>query len=474
MLQNWFILLPEICMLSFFLVAWCVNSFRQEKTSKTFFSLAQVFLLASMACSVLFYNKSAFPLIWQNTSFNTLFKSFAGLLAWAWFYLSSKWFLNKNRPSFKFYTICFALLFCFDILASSSSFLTLCVVFPLISLFYYLLVLQHWDTSRVEKTARLYLLCAVIFTLLLWGGTAILYHFSGAFDYASVKAFFSRPEFRRPEILAAVLMVIASFMFMMALVPFHNWFIGFVSSAVLPVCGFITLVPPLIYICAFMNLMSLGLQPFVTFAAPVLGIFAFLSVIVGALSANGEKNIRRLFAFLSVYCFGTALIGLFAFSDKAQIASFAYIVIALLSFAGIYTVFLGMKSKGEYLSDVADIGGLYHNRPYMSAALLVFMFSLIGLAPTLGFFGYLSIVNNLVSGGEWGAAVLLFISLLFVAGACLQIVRTVYFEPPANKFDRTDKAIYICLFINMLLILISLLNPAWLIHDALVILGGIA
>lgn len=466
--------MPEICILSFFLVAWGVNSFRQENTSKTFFSLARVFLLAYMACSVLFYNKSAFPLIWQNTSFNTLFKSFSGLLAWAWFYLSSKWFLNKNRPSFKFYAICFALLLCFDILASSSSFLTLCVVFPLISFFYYRLVLQHWDTSKVEKIARLYLLCAVIFAFLLWGGTAILYWFVGAFDYASVKASLGDSELRRPEILAAVLMIIASFMFMMALVPFHNWFIGCVSSAVLPVCGFMTLVPPLIYVCAFINLMSLGLQPFVNFAAPVLGAFAFSSVIVGALSANGEKNIRRLFAFLSVYCTGTALIGLFSFSDKAQIASFAYMVIVMLSFAGIYTVFLGMKSKGEYLSDVSAIGGLYHNRPYMSAALLVFMFSLIGLAPTLGFFGYLSIVNNLVTGSEWGAAFLLFVSLLFVAGACLQIVRTVYFEPQAAKFDRTDKAIYICLFINMLLILISLLNPAWLIHDALVILGGMA
>ena len=226
MLQNWFILLPEICMLSFFLVAWCVNSFRQEKTSKTFFSLAQVFLLASMACSVLFYNKSAFPLIWQNTSFNTLFKSFAGLLAWAWFYLSSKWFLNKNRPSFKFYTICFALLFCFDILASSSSFLTLCVVFPLISLFYYLLVLQHWDTSRVEKTARLYLLCAVIFTLLLWGGTAILYHFSGAFDYASVKAFYKIIHGN----LTVVLVVEYSALFYCRTCQVPKWFAGKILS----------------------------------------------------------------------------------------------------------------------------------------------------------------------------------------------------------------------------------------------------
>ena len=102
------------------------------------------------------------------------------------------------------------------------------------------------------------------------------------------------------------------------------------------------------------------------------------------------------------------------------------------------------------------------------------MFSLIGLAPTLGFFGYLSVINNLVSSNEWFRVTLLLGSLLFVAGACLQIVRIIYFESPTTKFDRSDKSIYICLFINVLFILISLINPAWLLHDALVILGGIS
>lgn len=474
MLQNWFILLPELCMLSFFLAAWLVDSFRQEKTAKTFFSLAQLFLLAVLVLSVVFYNKSAFPQVWQNTSLTTLFKSFAYLLAWAWFYLSSKWFLNKNRPSFKFYAICFALLLCFDILASAVSLLAVSVVFPIISLFYYKLILHHWDSSKVEKAAGLYALTAVLFTLMLWGGTAVLYFYAGTVDYQMLKVFLGSNAHLPPTVLAAVLLVVAAFLFLLASVPFQNWFIAFISTGILPVCGFMTLVPPLIYLCALINLMTDCLQPLASFIAPVIGGFACLSVIVGALSANGEQNIRRLFAYLSVYCMGFALIGLVGFSNKNLIASFAYMVIAILSFAGVYTVFLGIKSRGEYLSDVRDIKGLYHNRPYMSAALLVFMFSLVGLAPTLGFFGYLSIINNLVDKANWGLIAFVFLSLLFVAGACLQVVRTVYFEPQEKKFDRTDKAIYICLFINMVLILISLLNPAWLIHDAFVILGGIS
>ena len=168
------------------------------------------------------------------------------------------------------------------------------------------------------------------------------------------------------------------------------------------------------------------------------------------------------------------LIGLMNFSNSSIVASFAYIAICILSFGGIYTIFLGMKSKGDYLSETDSISGFYTMRPFMSAALLIFMFSLIGLAPTLGFFGYLSVINNLVENGSWLNLAIILFALLFVAGACLQIVRVMYFETPINKFDRSDKAIYICLFFNTLLVFISLINPTWLLYDALLILGSIS
>lgn len=474
MLQNWFILMPEICLLSFFIIALPVELYRAEKTSKTFYSIAQLCLLASLSTSVILYNKSAFPLFWQNTPFTTLFKTFAYLLSWAWFYLSSKWFLTKNRPSFKFYSICFSLLFCFNILASSSSLLTLGIIVPVISFFLYLLILRHWDIERVQSVASIYGKCAVFFVLLLWGGILILYHYSGSFEYSAIKQFLSIPKSSSVWVLIGAIGILSCFMFMMSLVPFHNWFISFISNGVLPVCGFITLVPPLIYLCTLIRLITECFSPIIEFIVPILGIFACLSLIIGALSANCENNIRRMFGYLSIYCNGFTLICMLSFSDDAIIASFAYTVISILSFAGAYTIFLGLKSRGDYLSDISALSGFYNMRPYMSAALLVFMFSLIGLAPTLGFFGYLSVFNNLISNGDWWWIAVLMLGLLFVTGSCLQIVRIIYFEASSTKFDRTDKAIYICLFINMIFILLSLINPGWLLSDALIILGGIS
>ncbi|MBR1948397.1 MAG: hypothetical protein IKA30_01230 [Alphaproteobacteria bacterium] len=474
MLQNWFILLPEICMLSFFALITPKAFMHKEITAKSFFSYVQLFLLATLASTIIFYNKSAFPSFWQNSSFTTLFKFFVYLLAWAWFYLSSIWFLNKNRPSGYFYSICFALLLGFDILASSTSLITLAVVVPYICFFYYKLVLRHWDINQVADIAKKYAVCAVLFSCLLIGGIAIIYTQTKSFSYFAVKEFFSQASDISNISYLGVLLIVSSLLFLMAVAPFHHWFIGFIGSGVLPVCGFITIIPPLIYLCTLINLIDKCFTPFTGYIETILAIYGGISLIIGALSANREVNIRRLFAYLNIYCSGIMLIGLMNFSNNSVVASFAYTAISVLSFSGIYTIFLGVKSRGDYLSDTNSISGFYTMRPFMSAALLIFMFSLIGLAPTLGFFGYLSVINNLVEGGYWLKMSVILFGLLFVSSACLQIVRIIYFETPNTKFDRSDKAIYICLFVNTLLIFISLINPAWLLYDALVIFGSIS
>ena len=103
MLQNWFILLPELTFATFLPVAWLINHYRETKTAKTFYTLSKFFLLFALLFTIIFYNKSVWPTIWENSRYTTLFKVSVYLVAFVWFYLSSKWFLNKNRSSYVFY-----------------------------------------------------------------------------------------------------------------------------------------------------------------------------------------------------------------------------------------------------------------------------------------------------------------------------------------------------------------------------------
>lgn len=473
MLSNLLMLLPEILLGLFIIVAVLTNYCREDKTPKTFFVLAQFFMVAVLIVTVIFYNKSLFPQYWSNTPFSTLFKVCAYILTWGWLYMSSKWFLNKNRPSCTFCIIVFALLLCLDILASATSLGTLSLVVPFVCLLYELLILRHWDVERVKPAAWHFAFCSLFFILLLWGGSFYIYQKTGSLFFADIKQYLNEYQAMRQQFLPAVLAIIVVFMFLLGLVPFHIWFTEFMAKGVLPVCGFIILVPSLFYLCCLVNILHECFMPVIKYLDVVISGFAVSSMIIGAASANGEKNLRKMFAFFNIYCLGFCLIGLVDFVSFDIRVFFTFIIVYVLSLFGVYTVFLGFKSHSEYLSSIDDIKGLSVTRPFMSAGMLIFVFSIAGLAPSLGFIGYMSIISRIIALKIWWLVAVMMIGMLLTARACLNLVRAVYFESSFAKYDRVDKSIYICLFFNIFIIVVSLLNPDWIMHDAALFLGGV-
>lgn len=473
MLQNWFIMSPELSLLAYLPAAFLINRFRAEKTAKTFFTLSKIFLLFTLVTTVVFYNQSPLGPWLKNTSYSTLFKTLVYIVSLAWFYLSSKWFLNKNRSSYRFYSLGMWTLFLFSLLISARHLLVLAAVLPLLGLSARGFILMHWDEEKVAAAGRLYGVFAALFSLLLWSGVALLHWRLGSLDYAALQVAFSAGEPRDFYALLGVCLILSAVLFMLAAAPFHSWFVGVISCATLPVCGIFTLIAPIAWLFCLVALVAkafLGLAPLLH---GILLAFAVVSLFIGAFSANGQTNIRRLFAFVGVYNTGFLLFGLINFNSDSIMSAFSYELIYVLAMIGVYTVFLGLKSKSEYLSDVAEISGLSHVKPYISAAFLVFMFSLVGMPPMLGFLGRLAVVNTLVTSAQWFDVGILLVSVLFMANAFLNIIRTVYFEPLKNAFDRTDKSIYISLFVNLVLVIISILNPAYVLLGAETVLKGV-
>lgn len=473
MLQDWLILFPELALLGFLLAAWLINRYRTVNTPKTFFTLSKYFLLAAILGTVVFYNKSAFPGLWINTPYSTLFKIVIYLLALAWYYLSSKWFLAKNKSSYQFYNLVMLALLALELLISAASLLLPLVLVPLLCWINWRLLRLYTDPDEIRVMSRLYAFLSWLFILLLAGGIVLIGSRTGTFDCAGVFAYFQNRGALALADYAAVGMILASLLFMLAIAPFHSWYLGMLTYAILPVCGFLTLIPPFAHLSCLINLITNVFGEAGGFMRLVLIIFAAFSLFVGALSANGAANIRRLFGFSSVYHLGFMLFSIVSFNHGGMLSAFAYMMIYLLAMAGVYTVFLGLKSRGDFLANLEDIDGLSNAKPYLAAAFLIFMISLTGTPPLLGFLGRLSVINNLVVDERWVSVGVLLLSILFMANAYLQVIRTIYFEPVKHNFDRTDKAIYICLFINLILVMISIINPTYLLQDAEKILSGV-
>ncbi|MBE6452853.1 MAG: hypothetical protein E7012_05135 [Alphaproteobacteria bacterium] len=472
-MQNLLMLLPEISLISYFPVAFIVNRYRDNKTAKTFFTLSRFFLLISILFTVIFYNKSVIPNFMLNSQYSSMFKFLTYISAFVWFYLSSKWFLNKNRTSYLFYMVGMGMVLFLGVMISAQNLVVLMSCIPLICILTYTLIKQHWDEDKIKYIARNYLFLSLIFITLLYSGCFIIKYYIGSFNYHLIKEYINSTTSVPVLFYTSLLMILSCILFMMSVAPFHIWFVDVVSVSILPVCGFLTLILPLAYLSCFISLIINVFGNLQNQITPILQSVAFLSLFIGALSANGENNIRRLFAYCSVYNIGFILLGILSFGYGAVLSSFIYTIIYIMAMMGIYTVFLGLKSRGDYRSDLYCISGMSEVKPYISAAFLVFMVSLIGVPPLLGFWGRLSLINTLVVENRWIEALVVMVAIIIIANAFLHIIRKIYFEPLAISFDRTDKAIYICLFINLLLVIITILNPSYLLNDIEAIFGTV-
>lgn len=472
MLQNWLVVLPELSLIGYLAVAWMINRYRSTTTPKTYFTVAKYAIGMALLSTVVFYNRSVFPQFWINNAYTTLFKVVIFLLALAWFYLSSKWFLAKNKSSYAYFNLGVIGLLGLELLISSTSLLLPAIIMPLLCVINWRMLHLYTEKDTVRVMSRLYIFFAALFMILLWSGIGLIWYQSGTFSCPEIKLYFASLVEPVGADYASVGLITAALLFMLAIAPFHSWYIGILTFAILPVCGYLSLLPPLAYLSCLINFMLTVFGHGAEFLKTILLIFASFSLFIGALSANGASNIRRLFGFSAVYHLGFLLFGIVSFNEQSILAAFVYMTVCLLALAGVYTVFLGLKSRGDFLTGLEDIEGLSGPKPFLAASMLIFMISLIGIPPMLGFLGRLSVINNLVISENWSSVIILLVSLLFMANAYLQVIRTIYFEPQQRNFDRTDKSIYICLFINLLLVGITILNPSFLLKDAELILKG--
>ncbi len=463
MIVKYIALLPEIILILGIGLLAMVRIFRSANTQKTFYTISKWTLILTIAATVIFYNRNVGE-FWQNNNYTTLFKICIYLLSIGWGVLSLKRFQNKEYISFWYYFLILINLLCFAIALSYSSLLLLAMMLTFCQIFNFFLLRLDVEEDEMSCSWK-YLLLSMSFCLLLWVGVFILWHLTGSFDYMAIKNYLSNPEHLNKQISLAFVLITIFFLFALGVAPFHFWYANVVSCVILPVAGYLTFIPTLVYFSIFVNLMNNVLAPLYGTYENAILFFGVLSVFMGAIGANSEDNLRKIFAYAGLYYIGVVIIAAADMQDQSLQGAFIYLFVYILAFFGVYTVFAGCRSKGDYLHNLDEVRGLSTQRPLLSATLLVLMISLIGTPPLVGFLGKLSVINALVVSNHYGLMAVVAFSVLILACVYLRVITAVYFEPRNINFDRVDKEVYICIAINVILIVMTVLNPKYLMHD---------
>ncbi len=315
------------------------------------------------------------------------------------------------------------------IMVSAGDLLTLYIGLELNSLASYVLAAFLRSDERSAEAGLKYFVLGALASGILLFGMSLTYGFAGTTSFAGIRA--ALDGGLSNGALFGLVFVLAGLAFKIAAVPFHMWTPDVYEGAPTPVTAFFataTKVPALaltmrVTLDAFGNQVQ-AWQQIVIFAA-------LASIVVGALGAIGQKNIKRLMAYSSINNVGFILIGLACATLEGASAMLVYLAIYVAMTMGGFVAILMLKdADGNPVEAIADIAGLSRHRKVLAACLAMVMFSLAGIPPLFGFWGKFVVFQAAVEAGLVPLAAIGIAASVIGAFYYLKVVKVMYFDEP--------------------------------------------
>lgn len=245
--------------------------------------------------------------------------------------------------------------------------------------------LKRASEAGAEAAFKYFVLGAFSSAFFLYG-IAFAYAVSGTtrLDELSVRVASSSIEPGVLVVLAMVLLLVG-FAFKISAVPFHMWTPDAYEGAPTLVTGFMSTAVKAAAFAAFVRVFLSALEPLHVHWAPVLSAIAGLTMLLGTIVGVAQSNVKRMLAYSSIAHAGYLLVGLIAANSAGKAAILFYLVAYGVTNLGAFGVLAALSTPDRPHEEVRDFAGLWRERPGMAALLTVFLLSLGGFPPTVGF-----------------------------------------------------------------------------------------
>jgi NADH-quinone oxidoreductase subunit N len=345
---------------------------------------------------------------------------------------------------------------------SANDLISLYVGLELQSLALYVVAAFNRDSSRSAEAGLKYFVLGALSSGMLLYGASLVYGFTGSTDFATIAAAV-QPSGENIGLIFGLVFLMAGFAFKISAVPFHMWTPDVYEGAPTPVTAFFAAAPKLAAMALTVRVLITAF-PAVTFQwQQIVTFLAIASMALGSFAAIGQTNIKRLMAYSSIGHMGYALVGLAAGSAEGVQGVVVYLAIYLAMTLGTFACILAMRRDGRMVEDISELSGLSSTSPGMAFLLAMLLFSLAGIPPLAGFFAKFYVFLAAIHAGLYALAVIGV--LLSVVGAYyyLRIVKIMYFDAPAERFEPMDASLAVVLGTSGLFILLYFVYPAPLV-----------
>ena len=329
-----------------------------------------------------------------------------------------------------------------SMMVSANDLLSLYIGLELQSLAAYVLAAFHRNEARSSEAGLKYFVLGALASGILLYGVSLIYGFGGTTNFTALGTALRGGAEIQIGVLFGLVFVLAGLAFKISAVPFHMWTPDVYEGAPTPVAAFFASAPK---VAAMGLLVRVAVEAFGGVSdewRQIIGFTAIASMILGAVGAIGQKNVKRLLAYSSINNIGFALVGLAAANESGIAAVLFYMAVYVVMTLGSFLVVLQMRdADGRSVEGIDSLAGLSRSRPALAFAMAIFMFSLAGIPPMLGFWPKLSVFQAAMEAEMYVLAVIAVVTSVVGAFYYLRIIKVMFFDEPAPAFGPAESRV---------------------------------
>ena len=445
---NWQVVLPEIWLLLAACAVLLIDVFNDDAERRPTFWLTQAAIAVFALLQLQGYMAGTTAYGMQGMvvvdPMGRLLAFFAALSVMATLAYARPTLAARDMQKGEFYTLTLFVLLGISVMCSANNFLVVYLGLELMSLSLYALTALRRDHPVSTEAAMKYFVLGALASGFLLYGLSMMYGATGTLEIPRVFDRIATGSINKEVLVFGVVFVVAGLAFKLGAAPFHMWVPDVYQGAPTAVTLLIGGAPKFAAFAITIRLLVEGMLGLAIDWQQMFIVLAVASLAIGNLAAIAQTNLKRMLAYSTISQMGFIVLGLSAgvvsgntlSAGNAYSSSMFYLVAYVLTTLGTFGLIMFLSRQGFESEEINDFAGLSKRSPWLAGVMTVFMFSLAGVPPMVGFFAKLAVIQALVTTNVplyIGLAVVAVLFSLIGAFYYLRVVKVMWFDEPTQK-----------------------------------------
>jgi NADH-quinone oxidoreductase subunit N len=430
-------ILPEILLLGGALLVLLIDLMVRDSDRMWPYALTLATLLAAIAATVYVGGAGREVVLGGNYVRDAMGDSLKGALlviAIPLFVYGREGLMKQDEWRSEYLTLGLFAILGMMIMISANGFITLYLGLELLTLCLYALVAYVRGSATGAEAAMKYFVLGALASGLLLYGISMIYGATGRIDFPAIMQQLSLQQGGDNTVFVfGLVFVIIGIAFKFGAVPFHMWMPDVYQGSSTPVTLLLGSLPKIAAVAIALRVLAEALPGLHQHWYMMLVILAVLSMALGNIVAIAQQNIKRMLAYSTISHVGFIFLGILAGSTAGYRAAMFYAVVYALMAVGAFGVLIALERKGVVVEQLHELKGLNDRHPWLAATMMLIMFSMAGVPPTVGFWAKLFVLESVVAIDMWWLAVVAVFFSIIGAFYYIRVVKFIYFDKPQDN-----------------------------------------